>query len=943
MPPSAAALRITLGIAPSDHLIARSAECILQQHADTLPDLSQIVVLLPNQGADTDLRRALLQTAKAQNVTALLPPWCGTLRSWLGQHYRTTGHLLSEHSRRLVFIEALEQHSQLFREENKWQVTLALLKLFDELNQHQIQLSDTFEDWQATIQLSYGLHTAHLHLQQEASLVHTLWHAWHQQLEASQQSDASLAYVQNLHSAMQHSETQYHFYVITTAHYSPAELAYIEHLQTQKRCTVIDFDNTISSNNHVWRFIDSAFDFASAPLLARTQNAPPLAKQPFSIFLASDAENETRAIDIQIRKHLLAGCRSIGVVCEDRKLSRRLRALLERADVPLHDMAGWSLATTSAAAVIERWLECIETDFDYRVFLDVIKSHFFASAEREHHLNNVYRLEHDIILHENIAHGLARYAKQLAYRLDRLPHWPGQSYADIKQLLETTAQIAAPLEKLYRSDRKQALHLYLDALNQSLNALGIRQALGNDAAGICIVQLLDDLQHSVASCDPSLSWQDFRNWLGMALEEQLFSPQSNASVVQLMTLEQASLKHFDALIIAAADEQYLPGRAETSPFFNQAVRQSLGLPVWQELRTQRLQQFKRLLLAADEVLLTCKSHDHGEPVPLSPWVDALRVHYRLSFNRSLDNTELAQLLAQADDVAVCKHAALPAIPQQPAPIAATQLLPQKISASAHQRLINCPYQYFAADILALKPSDEISEELQKSDYGERVHQILQAFHQQLNNLPAPFAEPVTQDNREAAIAHLNTISQQVFARDQQDNLLHRSWQHRWLAHVPAYIDWQINQQQTYGVIATEQHVEAVLKNNVSVHGRLDRIDQPLTGNDNSNTVIDYKTGYSARQEDVDSGEDVQLATYAMLDHKINRVLYLSLDENQGEVKTRAQLAGDELIELRTASQQRLQDIFSLLDAAHPLTAWGDEHSCQYCNFSGLCRRHVWQR
>jgi ATP-dependent helicase/nuclease subunit B len=934
-------LSVDLRIAPSDPLIVRSAERILQDQAEALPNLSQIVVLLPSEGASSDLRSALLQQLEIQNISALIPPWCGTLPAWLAQQHRPSGHLLSEHSRRLLFIEALEQHSRLFREENKWQVTIALLTLFDELNLEQIQLAADISDWENALQLSYGLQTPHPHLQQEAALVHTLWHAWHQQLEASQQTDASLARAQNLNSAMQHSADQHFYYVVSTAHYSRTELVYIAQLQQQGRCRIIDFDDSIENHNAVWRFIDSAFDFSTTPLLARTKNitAPPAL--PFSLFLAADAETETRAVDLQIRKYLLAGCRSIGVVCEDRKLSRRLRALLERSAVPLQDIAGWSLATTSAAAVLERWLECIETDFDYRAFLDVIKSHFLVSDDREHHLGNVYRLEHDIILHENIAHGLERYRKQLAYRLERLPHWPNQSYNEIKQLLDRIAEIAAPLQKLYQASTRQPLNVYLEALSQSLNTLGITQSFKNDAAGISVLQLLDTMQGSIASCNPDLSWLDFRNWLGMALEEQLFSPQSSSSVVQLMTLEQATLKRFDALIIAAADEQYLPGRAATSPFFNQAVRQSLGLPLWEQQREQRLQQFKRLLIAADEVLITCKSQDHGEPVPLSPWIDALRVHYQLCCKRSIANTELEALLAQVPEVAVSTATDLPGVPERPAPAAVAQLIPKNISASAHQRLINCPYQYFSADILALKPADEISEELQKSDYGERVHQILQAFHQAVKNLPAPFAEPVTPGNRAAAIAHLIAISERVFARDQQDNLLHRSWQHRWLAHIPAYIDWQIEQQQHYSVIATEQHCDAVLNTRLSVHGRLDRIDQPLDGN--NNTIIDYKTGASASQDDVDNGEDVQLVTYAMLDDKADRVLYLSLDEGQAEVKTRAQLAGEELRQLHADSEKRLEEIFALLDAAHPLTAWGDEHSCQYCNFAGLCRRSVWNR
>ena len=931
-------LSVDLAIAPGDDLIARCAEHILQHHGDALPDLGQIAVVLPDHSGCTQFRSQCLEQLERNNIHAVIPPWCGTLRERMSTHTVQPRTLISEHSRRLLFIEALEQHSQLFREENKWQVSIALLKLFDELNLQQITITENSADWEQRIQLGYGLENSHSHLQQEAALVHTLWHAWHRQLDDSQQIDTSLAYVEALANIADKNYTDNtYYYFVSTAGYSNAELDCIALLQQQQRCSVIDIDASIKSQHPAWQFIHNTFDYTAAPLQSRVKIISSAARLPCSVFLATSADTETRAVDVQIRRWLLEGCKNIGVVCQDRKLSRRLRALLERAHVPLNDMAGWSLATTSAAAVLERWLECIETDFDYRAFLDVVKSHFLVQENREHHLKNIYRLEHDIILHEKIGHGLERYKKQLKYRLDRLPHWPSKSYDEIGKLLDGFETIAAPLQALYRSNSKHALSQYLDALMTSLAELGIKQSFNDDAAGQCILQTLDDMRSSIHTANPSLHWQDFRNWLGMAFEEQLFSPHTEASVVQLMTLEQSALKKFDALVIAAADEQHLPGHADSSPFFNQAVRLSLGLPVWEQQCEQRLLYFKQLLLSSKEVLITCKSHDNGEAVPLSPWIEALRVHHQLCFDQSMDNTEIAQLLALSAEVRTATQPALPQAPARPDPAAPLPLIPIEISASAHQRLINCPYQYFAADILALKPAEEISEELQKSDYGNRVHQILQAFHQDVAHLPAAFAEALTQTNRAAAITHLAAISEIVFARDQQNNILHRSWLHRWLDHVPAYIDWQIGQQQHWQVQATELKCEYKLDDMLVMHGRLDRIDQSSDGQ----MIIDYKTGRTARQADVDSGEDVQLVSYAMLNDNATTVAYVALDAPGAGVKTAALLQDEQLEDIKHDCSQRLVEIYRLMRQQHPLIAWGDDDTCGYCNFRGLCRKDFW--
>src|SRR5690606_5726489 len=96
----------------------------------------------------------------------------------------------------------------------------------------------------------------------------------------------------------------------------------------------------------------------------------------WSTLTADDAEHEARAVDLQIRRWWLAGHRRIALVTEDRKLARRVRALLARAGLALNDTVGWALSTTSAAAALERWLEAVEESFRASPLLDVLKSPF---------------------------------------------------------------------------------------------------------------------------------------------------------------------------------------------------------------------------------------------------------------------------------------------------------------------------------------------------------------------------------------------------------------------------------------------------------------------------------------------------------------------------------------------------------------------------------------
>jgi ATP-dependent helicase/nuclease subunit B len=925
---------------------------LLEENRDQLPDLSPICIFTPTRNLSPYFRKCILDRLPASQ-SAVIPPFIGTLRQWVSDNIPLPDpaiNILSDQARQLLFVEALAENPALFKEENKWQVSTALLRLFDELSLSEVNALEQSNDaWLATLGEAYDCEHSNQHLQHEAALVYTLWHAWQQQLKDSGLLDATAAYIERLKQAETLVNNVRHFYLIAPGSLTPCEQHFVASAAAQNMCTVVDYTNVLdASNNHSRAstsiFINTAFDLQTAPIKQRAdyykQTYTP--SLPFSIFYSSDAETEARAVDLQVRLWLLQGKQNIGIVSEDRKLSRRVRALLERANVYIQDMAGWSLSTTSAAAVLERWLECIEEDFDYRPMLDLLKSHFFNSElDHAEQLETVYRLENDIILHENIGHGIKRYKKQLEYRLHRLQNWPENTYKNIVQLLNQLETSSRYLQQLYRSDKNFSLGDYLDALTASLQQLGIMTSFADDAAGIQILNAFEDMRNGLQQSTPDMPWSDFRTWLGMTLEQQLFSPQTAPSAIRLMSMTQAECQHFDALIIAAADKQHLPGKAETSPFFNQSVRLSLGLSDWQQQREYKLQQFKRLLHAAEDILITCKHKENGELVPLSPWIEALQTFHTLTHDNSLQNTQLQQLLNQNTSVFICDTNSLPGIPQQPAPSLPVEAIPTRMSASAHQRLIDCPYKYFAGDGMKLKPPDEIREELQKSDYGERVHKILNAFHRPVKNLPEPFIDKLTDENKDKAINHLKMISEAVFKQDMEDNTLHRSWLHRWVQHIPAYINWQIKQQQDWIVSETEKQCEATLNDiKLVLYGRLDRIDTDAE-HDSRHCVIDYKTGSSARQADVDCGEDVQLASYALLAEHTHSVMYLSLDESNGSVRTKACLEGEDLRSLTHDIRERLQTVVSMEREGKALPAWGDQKTCSYCDFIGLCRKKVW--
>jgi len=94
---------------------------------------------------------------------------------------------------------------------------------------------------------------------------------------------------------------------------------------------------------------------------------------------------------------------------------------------------------------------------------------------------------------------------------------------------------------------------------------------------------------------------------------------------------------------------------------------------------------------------------------------------------------------------------------------------------------------------------------------------------------------------------------------------------------------------------------------------------------------------------VDIGENEQLSTYALLDEQAAEVSYLSVDSSNQKVASKSSLSGEDLQANRDENRRRLLQLFDQMNNKEPLSAWGDDTVCCYCNFRGLCRKSEWAK
>ncbi|PIE38707.1 MAG: hypothetical protein CSA54_00030 [Gammaproteobacteria bacterium] len=885
-------------------------QALLPQLADYIQQLDvppcDVLCILPNDFLSQPLRQALRQ-GRASFV-----PHITTLRELLAQQ-ATAYQVLPPHQCSLLLAQLLKAHRHLYGKSSPWSLASNLLSLFDELTLQGLEHDISWEAFKA--RLSQGdEHSGQQHpwFNREAEIVFTLWRAWQEQMRSEGWRDQASAYVDKLQGRSgfapgreDNADSLQQPLLSAAAHcvfvhpnlLRQCERDWLERLKQQRPVSEVGYRSAAGSDS-------------------RIHTAP-----------CQSAEEQAMLVCLAAKQAVEQGHRPL-IVGDDRRLTRRIRALLARFAISVDDKAGWTLSTTQMGACLEYWLQCIENNFAYQSLLDFLKSPF-ALSELDNKTELVFHLEQDIIHRENIASELSNYRRALHSRQQRLGAAGSATQQQLEQLLEQLGEAAQGLQALQRSRKKHSPVVLLHAFRQSLQQLGVLAPLQQDAAGQQAIRLLDELEHAHTDSmsELQLSWQDFRQWFNQALESSYFRPGVQHAQVLLLNYQQAYFADADYRILYSADVNHLPPSPPRSPFFNQQTRAGLGLETRQSFQQRHQQIFQRLCNAPGQCLISWQCQNEGEPMEASRWVQLL-----MQTRATCEQRELLQQVRQAIT------ASAQARPYQAARVAAATLCKPSYSASAHQRLITCPYHYFAADLLGLQPVDEIRQALEKSDYGKRVHRCLEAFHHDLAHLPGPFPDTLNNGNRQAAQTLLEAIGSAVFSRDTQHSFEHRSWLKRWNRLIPNYIDWEIKRQQSYRAEQFEQDVDFPLNQQLRVRGRIDRRDRHReTG---SGSLLDYKTGYTPSADDMRSGEDVQLSTYAFTLEHITQCAYITL-QSDTPIHERNSLQDEDLQAVSDAVKARLLHLQEQIQANQMLPAWGEQAACERCHNAGICRRSLW--
>ena len=611
--------------------------------------------------------------------------------------------------------------------------------------------------------------------------------------------------------------------------------------------------------------------------------------------VAPEFETLAQQTAAAVVQHLNAGRRPVALLAQDRVVIRRVRALLARQGVPVHDETGWTLATTPAAAALMALLRAALAGGAVDDWLAWLKSALAAGWDAEGLIGLESRCR--------------RFGWRQAAQLDAvtLPPAVGGVWQRARRQLEPLA------------GGSRSLGGWLAALGQALNGLApLAEVEGGEA-------LLETLwitrnpwagsAHEHALTQTRLRPDEFLAWVNDTLEAAQFAPaeEEGAAEVVITPLARAMLRPFGAVVLPGADAATLGPVNPQAGLLADADAVALGLPSLAERREAEALGFAQLLRAPVLTLLRC-AFAGAEPLPASPLVERLAGAAARSGNALHEWSDGREL------------AAAPSQPQPRAAANAGGRLPAALSASAIDALRSCPYQFFSRVLLGLREADELEQEPDKRDYGTWLHAVLKRFH----------------ESREGGDddAALRAAAETELAWLDAADFLPFSAAFERLR--PLYLAWLVDieasgQRFAAGEVDRDcQPFDAPL-DALSLRGRIDRIDEA----GRQTWLLDYKTGDAKGLKDKLAAplEDTQLATYALLMGAAPglQAAYVVLDDGKGI----ALLPHTDVSDTALALRDGLQADLAAVRGGAPLPALGEGKVCDYCEARGLCRKDDW--
>jgi ATP-dependent helicase/nuclease subunit B len=661
--------------------------------------------------------------------------------------------------------------------------------------------------------------------------------------------------------------------------------------------------------------------------------AQPLTHEPM-LLDAPDVDALAHAAASRIADWLREDCQAtIGVAVVDRLFARRVRSLLEAADIRVDDRTGWRLSTTRVAgwlhALLQAWFSsdwaaltaALEPRwmpqaacFDDGLFLQAWLRKLDDSPEA---------LPWDLLCGSGLV---------LCRNLDI------RRASEGLPLLESSFQVLRQaLSGLGHHDR--SLSDWAADVLQLLALTGAQAVLQADGAGQSLLGLLRRLQRGLL--EAVCSSVDFLLVLDKSLEASRFRDEDIASPVRFMPLQSFRLQRFArVLVLGCAARHFVPSPPGLLP---PGVATELGFSDAWLSRSQSLSALQELVQSSPQLVFAHARFAGGRAEPLLGWLRALLLSQQRRESMAHGQTAPASRLAcRQHEREVRRRPVEPLQWQGGRPVA-------ELSVEAVSDLAACPLKFALTRLAGLRDRHPgVDRDRTAVLRGMWVHDVFERLHKatrEAAEVPGDEAAWLSalQEAAQAAWIRLGDQSRQLLFRDRLEF-------ERYLpelakkTHRRAQAGWRVR--------AMEHALQRPLTYHESqpallLSGRLDC----LEAQDNEperRAIVDIKTTSKSQlqQRSRQWMDYPQLPLYAwLLGDACEELAYLAArGESPDWLPVPPKKSSDAAPLSPTLMAQQVVDrltealvhVFVHPSVATPLPG----ESCQWCDFAATCR-HAW--
>ena len=547
------------------------------------------------------------------------------------------------------------------------------------------------------------------------------------------------------------------------------------------------------------------------------------------VMTSASIEEEAQAIALLVREGLQTAHKRIAVVTADRGLARRVVQHLARWHIAADDSAGQPLSLTAAGRFFGLLAELMAGGLAPQVLIGA--------------------LAHPLVRADDGAARRAWLASLRAFDHALRGPAPPAGFAPLRaaaaraQVSEWWAEAESLIAPLIAVQDEIALADALDCL------AGVAESLGGEGVwaredGRALGAMIETLRMDARACDTRLDRCDVAGVLRDVMDEiAVRPPYGSHPRVAIYGLLEARMARADLMICGGLNEGSWPGTPSVDALLAPDILRALGVP-GAEFRIGLAAHDLAGCLGAPEVVLSRALRDAEGPTLPSRFL--LRVEALLGDDLAREHTEVVipALARQIDRL----RPPAPDYPR-PAPDPAPALRRVAVSATALDRMLGDPYQFYAQAILGLRKLDPLGADpfSDPALRGILMHDILDQWHRARaageRGLPLiPFAED-------------------ALAEAQVHPLFRALWQPRLMAALETFEEL-ITAQEAEGRVTLATEISGAMDvSGVRVHGRADRIDRLADGR---LAIIDYKTGAPPSAKKVEAGFALQLGLLGLI-------------------------------------------------------------------------------